>query len=136
MKYYLMLSVVLLLFSNACSDSVYEPQLPALTMADLSKYKMKILPDQPVSSAEIRLVVYEECKYNKLMGVKREGSTIVVEKQYNSMIMAPCVLTNDTISLGKLPVGTYRVDYKLVDIAYQPSGKSTFSMTFKLSVAK
>ena len=135
MKFYKMLSVVLLLFSNACSDSVYVPQLPELTMADLSKYKMKILPDQPVSSAEIKLVVFEECKYNKLAGVKRDGSTISVEKQFNSMIMAPCVLTNDTISLGKLPAGTYRVDYKLVDIAYQPAGKITTAVSFRLIVS-
>jgi len=97
---------------------------------------MKILPEAPSSSVEVKLVVYEECRYNKLVGVKREGSTIAIEKQHNSMIMAPCVLTNDTIVIGKLPAGSYRVNYKLVDIAYQPTAKTTLAVSFRLDVAK
>lgn len=136
MKYHLILPVLMLVLSNACSDKAIESQFPELTVADLPNYKMKILPEVPVSTSEVKLVVYEECRYNKLAGVKRDGSTIEIEKQYNSMIMAPCVLTNDTILIGKLPAGSYRVNYKLVDIAYQPSGKNTFSVSFKLIVAK
>lgn len=96
---------------------------------------MKILPQVPSPGDDIKLVVYEECRYNKLNSVNRTGTTIDIEKQFNSMIMAPCMLTNDTILIGKLPAGTYKVNYKLVDIAYQPAGKTTFSLSFKLLVA-
>lgn len=133
---FFILPLLILLFSNGCSDSVIVPPFPVVTIEDLSKYKMKILPEVPISSTEVRLVVYEECRYNKLVGVNRVGSTIAIEKQYNSMIMAPCVLTNDTISLGKLTVGTYRVDYKLVDIAYHPNAKTTVAVSFRLEVVK
>ena len=110
--------------------------VPDITTADLAKYKMKILPEDPAAGDEIKLVVYEECRYNKLSGVHRDGTTVDIEKQFNSMIMAPCVLTNDTILIGKLPGGTYRVNYKLVDIAYQPGGKTAFAVSFRLVVSR
>ena len=122
--------------SFGCTDVVSYVSDSEITTADLDKYKMKILPVSPASGDDIKLVVYEECRYNKLIGVKRDGTTIAIEKQHNSMIMAPCVLTNDTILIGKLPGGTYRVNYKLVDIAYPPAGKTTFAVSFKLVVAK
>jgi len=122
--------------SFGCTDVVSYIPDSEITTADLDKYKMKILPQAPASGDDIKLVVYEECRYNKLIGVKRDGTTIAIEKQHNSMIMAPCVLTNDTILIGKLPEGTYRVNYKLIDIAYQPAGKTTFAVSFKLVVAK
>lgn len=124
--------------SFACTDTVtYVPvPMPEITTADLAKYNMKILPAAPASGDDIKLVVYDECKYNKLNGVRRDGSVIDIEKQFNSMIMAPCMITNDTILIGKLPGGTYRVNYRLIDIAYQPAGKTTFNLSFKLLVSK
>lgn len=130
--------VFVMVSSFACTDTVtFVPSpMPEITTADLEKYKMKILPGAPASGDEIRLVVYDECKYNKLNGVHRNGSVIDIEKQFNSMIMAPCIITNDTILIGKLPGGTYRVNYRLVDIAYQPAGKTTFALSFKLVVSR
>lgn len=136
MKNYLLFLVFIMVSSFSCTDTVSYVPMPEITTADLAKYNMKILPEAPASADEIKLVVYGECKYNRLNGVRRDGAVIEIEKQFNSMIMAPCVLTNDTIMIGKLPGGTYRVNYKLVDIAYQPAAKTTFALSFKLNVAK
>jgi hypothetical protein len=136
MKKYSLFFALVMVFAFACTDSVSYPAMPVITTSDLAEYKMKLLPESPASGDDIKLVVYEECRYNRLNGVHRNGTTIDIEKQFNSMIMAPCMLTNDTIPIGKLPFGTYRVNYKLVDIAYQPAGKTTFAVSFRLVVSK
>lgn len=112
---------------------VSETPLPEVSVAELANYKMKILPDVPTSSVDVRLVIYDDCKY-RLNKVERNGSIIDIEKQFNSMIMAPCMLTNDTIPIGKLPAGTYRVNYKLVDLSTVTKNKTPFAIAFKLVV--
>ena len=125
--------ISIFLFSCTKTVTVTETPVQEVPISDLGKYKMKILPESPASNDEIRLVIYEDCKYNRLTGVQRSGTTIDIEKQYNSMIMAPCFMTNDTILIGKLPVNTYKVNYRLVDIAVPP-GRTTFGISFKLAV--
>ncbi len=136
MKYFCIFLISILIVSCTSSDLVYQQPIPELTIADLAIYKMKIIPEVPIASEDIRLVVYDDCKYNKLVKVQKNGSFIDIEKQYNSMIMAPCMITNDTILIGRLPIGTYGVNYRLVDIARQPELKTTFSVSFKLSISK
>ena len=134
MKYFLFFCVAFVT-CYGCIDMVSETPLSEVTVTELAKYKMKILPDAPTSSDDVKLVILEDCKYNKLNKVERNGSTIDIEKQFNSMIMAPCVLTNDTIPIGKLPAGTYRVNYKLVDLSTVAQNKTPFAIAFKLVVA-
>ncbi len=136
LKFYHILLAFFFIIGYACKDLEREPPIPEIPITDLSKYKMKILPDVPTSSVDVKLVIYEDCKYNKLNKVQRNGSTIDIEKQFNSMIMAPCMLTNDTILIGKLPVGTYGVKFRLIDIAKQPDVNITFSISFKLLITK
>jgi len=131
---YLLFFCVTCVTCFACVDMVSETPLPEVTVAELVNYKMKILPDVPTSSVDVRLVIYEDCKYNRLNKVERNSSIIDIEKQFNSMIMAPCVLTNDTIPIGKLPAGTYRVNYKLVDLSTVTKNKPPFAIAFKLVV--
>lgn len=90
----------------------------------------------PSALDEVKLVIHEDCKYNKLSKVQRSGSTIEIEKQFNSMIMAPCLLTNDTILIGKIPAGTYMVKYKLSDLSTVATDKNSLAITFKLLVSK
>jgi hypothetical protein len=125
----------LILAAFSCTKDVSQEQIPEIPINDLGKYNMKIIPESPVSGDEVRLVLYQDCRYNKLTSLKRSGTVIDIVKQYNSMIMAPCVLTNDTIQIGKLPAGIYRINYWLVDIAVLP-GKTTFSVSFRLPVAR
>jgi hypothetical protein len=119
----------------SCTKSIIAPPVPEVPISELGKYNMKILPDNPTSADDVKLVIYQDCKYNKLTGVQRSLANIDIVKQYNSMIMAPCIMTNDTILIGKLPVNIYKVYYRLVDIAVQP-GKTTFSVSFKLEISK
>lgn len=120
-----------LLFLFACSDQVSELQL-----TDLSKYNMKIIPEKPTSNDQIKLVVFDDCTYNVLSGVTRTDKTIDIQKKFNSMMKWPCVMKNDTILIGKLPEGTYTVNYKLLDTSTQVTDPTAISFSFSLPVSK
>jgi len=103
-------------------------------LVDLKDHNMKIVPENPTSRDEIKLIIFDDCTYNVLSGVIRSDRTIDIQKQFNSMMKWPCVMTNDTISLGKLPGGNYVVNYKLVDIAPQTTNPTVLSFSFGLTV--
>ena len=115
----------------ACSDQVSEVQL-----VDLSAHNMKIIPEKPTANDEIKLVVFDDCTYNMLAGVTRNNKTIDILKQFNSMMKWPCVMKNDTILIGKLPEGTYIVNYKLLDTSTQVTNPISISFSFSLPVSK
>ena len=118
-------------FMLACSDQVNEVQL-----VDLSTHNMKIIPDNPTSNDPIKLVVFDDCTYNVLSGVTRTDKTIDIQKQFNSMMKWPCVMKNDTILIGKLPEGTYTVNYKLLDTSTQVTDQTAIFFSFSLPVSK
>jgi hypothetical protein len=115
----------------ACSDQVSEVQ-----STELSAHNMKIIPENPTSIDEIKLVVFDDCTYNVLSGVARTGKTIDIKKQFNSMMKWPCIMKNDTILIGKLPEGTYTVNYKLLDTSTQVTDPTVLSFSFSLPVSK
>jgi thioredoxin-related protein len=125
---------VLFLFITACTDQVSE--VHELQFTDLKEHNMKIIPTNPTSNSEIKLVVFDDCTYNTLKGVTRNGNTIDIQKQFNSMMKWPCMIKNDTILIGKLAEGTYSVNYKLLDTSTQVSDPVALSFSFKLMVAK
>lgn len=127
MKRYILIGSLIVLF--ACSDQVSEVQL-----TDPLGHNMKIIPEKPTSKDEIKLVVYDDCTYNVLSGVTRKGQTIEIEKQFNSAMKWPCVIKNDTITIGKLASGTYTVNYRLVDVI--SSGPPVISFSFNLVVSR
>lgn len=118
-------------FMLACSDQVNEVQL-----VDLSMHNMKIIPDNPTSNDPIKLVIFDDCTYNVLSGVTRTDKTIDIRKQFNSMMKWPCVMKNDTILIGKLPEGTYTVNYKLLDTSTQVTDQTAIFFSFSLPVSK
>ena len=125
-------SIILIVFFmvfSGCTDSESDEML-----VDLKDYNMKIVPENPTSNDEIKLVIFDDCTYNVLSGVTRSDKTIDIQKQFNSMMKWPCVMTNDTISLGKLSDGKYVVNYKLVDTAPQTSNSTVLSFSFGLTV--
>lgn len=124
---------VFLLLSLACNEKLIVPEVQ---LSDLSEYHMKIIPENPKSNVEIRLVVFDDCTYNVLSGVKINGMKIDIEKQFNSMMKWPCVINNDTILIGRLQEGTYTVNYKLVDLSTQVTDKNTLIFSFSLPVSK
>lgn len=121
------------LFTTACTEQINEKEV---ILVDLSGQNMKIIPENPTSSDDISLVVFEDCTYNILSGVTRNGKTIDIRKQFNSMMKWPCVMKNDTIRIGKLPEGTYTVNYKLVDISTYTNDPIPISFSFSLPVSK
>ena len=121
----------LIFFMLACSDQVSEVQF-----SDLSKYNMKIIPDNPTSNDQIKLVVFDDCTYNVLSGVTRNDKTIDIQKQFNSMMKWPCVMKNDTILIGKLPLGSYNVNYTLIDISQQAPQNISVSFSFQMKVVR
>jgi len=121
----------LIFFMLACSDQVSEVQF-----SDLSKYNMKIIPDNPTSNDQIKLVVFDDCTYNVLSGVTRNDKTIEIQKQFNSMMKWPCLMKNDTILIGKLPEGSYNVNYTLIDISQQAPQNISVSFSFQIKVVR
>jgi len=122
-------------FFWGCSATTVEPEVvQEVPFSELAGYKMKILPMAPMAGNAVTLVVYEDCGYNRLTLVQRNGTIIEIEKQFNSRMMLPCMLRNDTIQLGALPMGTYLVVYKLQDVAIANKPKTTFSLSFRFPV--
>ena len=121
----------LIFFMLACSNQVSEVQF-----SDLSKYNMKIIPDNPTSNDQIKLVVFDDCTYNVLSGVTRNDKTIDIQKQFNSMMKWPCLMKNDTILIGKLPEGSYNVNYTLIDISQQAPQNISVSFSFQMKVTR
>jgi len=123
--------VLILLFSVACT----EKDKVAQTVNHVGN-NMKIIPDSPGSKDVIKLVIYNDCTYNLLSKNKRTGKTIDIEKQFNSLMKIACVMKNDTIVIGKLPQGSYNVNYTLIDISQQAPQNITFSFAFQFDVSQ
>jgi len=126
--------IVLLVFSIilfACSDTGNE-----IPVNDLREHNMNLIPEKPSTQDEIKLVIFDDCTYNTLSKNKRSGKTIEIEKQFNGMMKWPCVQRNDTILIGKLPQGTYNVNYTLIDISQQAPQNISFTFSFQLAVAR
>jgi hypothetical protein len=135
MKKYILIAGLLLNLVS-CNDPIAEEQLTMIQTSELSKYNMKLLPDSPNSATEVKLVIYNDCTYNLLSNVSRNGNIIAIEKRFNSMMKLPCMMVNDTISLGKLPAGTYTVNYELIDLATQPKKTIALGISFKFPVTQ
>jgi hypothetical protein len=94
---------------QSCMDNEPEP-----SDHSQGKNKFNILPSEPTTKDEVRMVVYD-CKYNVLASVTSKGKDITVKKRFNSQMKWPCVLHHDTIPLGKLKQGNYTVVLLIVD---------------------
>jgi len=130
------LLLVLFFISNACSDQITVQSADYTPVTDLSKYNMKIIPVPPTSADNVRLVIYDDCQYNLLDGVTKTGNTISIEKHFNSMMKLPCMLRNDTIVIGKLAMGTYQVNFKLMDLSTQVKDHVALAISFNLQIVK
>jgi hypothetical protein len=114
------------------SDKVIEP----LIITYPTEHNMKFTPQNPGSSDQIKLVVFDDCNYNTLAGITKKGNTIDIEKRFNSMMKWPCMMRNDTIQIGILSQGTYTVNYRLLDIATPSTPKISVAYSFNLLVSR
>jgi hypothetical protein len=127
---------VVLIFLLACQNQVEDIQSITNLSTDLKAHNMKIIPEVPTQSDEIKLVIFDDCTYNVLSGVTRTGNTIDIRKQFNSMMKWPCMMKNDTILIGKLPQGSYNVNYTLIDISQSAPQNISVNFSFKLDVGR
>jgi hypothetical protein len=127
---------VVLLFLFACKEQTDNTQLVDNQSSDLTEHNMKIIPEVPTQSDEIKLVIFDDCTYNVLSGVTRTGNTIDIRKQFNSMMKWPCMMKNDTILIGKLPQGSYNVNYTLIDISQSAPQNISVNFSFRLDVGR
>ena len=132
MKNLVWLSLLFFITVSGCKKSDSEEG----SIAELKNHHMAIVPEQPTSKDPINFIIYNDCEYNKLVENKRTGKTITIEKQFNSSMKLACVEKNDTISIGKLPAGTYIFNYQLTDLAANVSNPVALSVSVTLTVSK
>jgi hypothetical protein len=128
--------LALFFFMIACEDKVAEIQSIDEPQPEQKEHHVMIIPDTPSSKDEVKLIIFDDCIYNILSEVKRKGKTIEIVKQFNSMMKLPCVLTNDTILIGKLPQGSYNVNYTLIDLSSSSQQNTFDSFTLQFDVVK
>lgn len=131
MKRIQVIFIVLLLSVLSCTEHVTD-----VPVSDPADHNMKFIPENPTAADKIKLVVFDDCTYNVLSGVKRNGEIIDIRKQFNSMMKWLCFPQNDTITLGQLPEGTYTVNYKLADLSTEVKDSIALSLAFTVTVAR
>ncbi len=129
-KYFILVSIVCFASAISCQQQI----IPEI-ISDPAAHNMKIIPPVSTIRDEIKLVIYDDCNYNTLSEITKSGNTIHVVKQFNSLMMRPCMMLNDTINIGKLKQGDYILNYKLLDLAHTPP-QITLSLNFNLAVTQ
>lgn len=129
-KRFILTAIICLALGMGCTKQIVQE-----VISDPTAHHMKIIPSYPTSQDEIKLVIYDDCNYNTLTGITRTGQNIYIVKQFNSMMMRPCIMVNDTIKIGKLSQGSYILNYKLLDNARTPP-KITLNLNFNLIVSQ
>jgi len=61
-------------------------------------------------------MVYYGCSYNVTTSVAIDNKNILVKKHFNGSMKRPCILMHDTIPLGRLNEGNYRLTLEIIDI--------------------
>jgi hypothetical protein len=97
--------------------------------------KFLILPSIPVSGSQVSMVTCD-CKYNILASVTQSGNEITVKKRFNGQLKWPCILQNDTIPLGRLNEGSYRVTLLIIDTNPFVNDSISVKETITLNVGK
>jgi len=99
--------------------------------ADLAIDEFTIVPSSPTSKDMVKMVTYD-CKYNQLASVTIRAKNIEVKKRFNGQLKWPCILVYDTIQLGQLSTGTYKVTFLLVDT--NPMAKDSVAVQQELTL--
>lgn len=97
--------------------------------------KLILIPENPTSQDEIKIIEKEVCKYD-LLSIVRTANMIEYTRRFNSMIMAPCLILTDTVSLGHLQAGNYILFYTLIDNAIQTNDSIVETSKFSFTVAE
>ena len=126
----LFFSILCMFGFQACLE---EPQTQNPDPPEINKFI--ILPANPVSKDEVNMVTYD-CKYHVLASVTSRGKDITVKKRFNSQMKWPCILYYDTIPLGRLTQGTYKITMLIVDTNPMVKDSISVQQTLDLEVGK
>jgi hypothetical protein len=116
--------ILVLLTFTLCSCSEIEPEP--------SNYEITIEPSNPTSNDEIQFI-HTHCKYEAFRSIDLIQSTFFYNTQFNSSILGLCILTKDTLLIGKLPIGIYLIKYELIDISEETLSSDSVYYTEELS---
>jgi hypothetical protein len=120
----------LILVCQSCMDDA-----PPEYHNNFHNKETKILPSSPTTDDVVKLITCD-CKYYQLASVSEKWNNIQVKKRFNSQMKWPCVLTNDTISLGHLKQGKYSVTLLIIDTNPMVSDSISSMETLVLEVAQ
>jgi hypothetical protein len=118
---------VIFLF-QACMDDNPPPVHYDVNLKDIH-----VLPTKPTAKDVVKITTYG-CKYYALASITVKAKDITIKKRFNSQLKWPCVLTTDTISLGKLKKGSYKVTILVVDANPQVTDSIGFKETLQVDV--
>lgn len=111
-KNYTYLILISLIFAcTNCAKEVVSWDDPL----SLKSGEFTFIPKLPKTSLDVNMVYYG-CSYNVTTSVVIDNKNIRVKKHFNGSMKRPCILMNDTIPLGKLNEGNYRVTLEIIDI--------------------
>lgn len=98
-------------------------------------FNLEIIPLNPTSNDVIK-IVHSVCNYEVLKKLEIDNFSITYQREFNSSMKQPCVMTNDTLMLGKLQAGIYTYTYELIDNSSQSLSNPinyTKTGTFKIN---
>jgi hypothetical protein len=131
----ILLPVLLLLITSipilqAC---LKEPEAHVYSIPEVENFTIR--PSNPDSKDEVSMITYD-CKYYVLASVISKQKEITVKKRFNSQMKWPCILHYDTISLGRLSQGTYKIIMLIVDTNPMVKDSISVQQTLALEVGK
>jgi hypothetical protein len=124
-----LVQAVMLVF-NSCMDDT-----PPEFHSNSHKKETKIFPSNPTTNDVVKLITYD-CKYYALGSVSEKSNNIQIKKRFNSQMKWPCVLTYDTLSLGRLKQGKYSVNLLIIDTNPMVTDSISSMETLLLEVAQ
>ena len=94
---------------------------------------IQILPQNPSINDSV-IVVISKCNYD-ITSFSVTDDTITIITATNSQIMAPCILTYDTVNIGKFPSGTEYITYFYVDEASSTEDSILYTKTLEINIS-
>lgn len=111
-SFYRNVLILTILFLTGCQKNEVEISYP--DPLNLGYSEFTFIPLNPTSKKTTNLVFYD-CSYYKTFLVNINKDEIYIKKHFNGQLKWPCKIVYDTISLGLLRKGNYKVTLEIVD---------------------
>jgi len=130
-RWYFFSFVFITVLCLSCRDNTSEDTNEVI----LSLNEFMFLPEVPTSKENTSVIFYG-CSYYSTTKVSVGNPEILIRKHFNSQLKWPCVLSYDTISLGKLKKGDYEIKFEIIDLNPWVTDTVFFQETKILSITK